>query len=212
MENPYARVYGLTGVMGSGKSTIANLMREAGLVVLDADRIARDIIDVHSAFYADTKQKLVAVFGPLSKAPLFEADGSLNRAALAAVAFADKKRTAILGEIMHPPIQAEFARLVAAVPADKIIVYDVPLLFEGGLDKKVRASILVYAPEHICIERAMARAAAQGQHLTVDEATARLRAQISIEKKRTLADYIIDNSGDLASLKGQIAGLCQKLG
>jgi dephospho-CoA kinase len=212
MENPYARVYGLTGVMGSGKSTVAKLLRETGMVVLDADQIARDVITVGSDYYGDTKQKLIAAFGALSNEPLFDETGALRRGTLAAVVFGDKRRTAMLGEIMHPPIQCEFARQVGAVPPNQLIVYDVPLLFEGGLDSKVKASILVYAPEETCIERAVARAAAQGQVLTVEDARARLNQQISIEKKRQLADYIIDNSGDLAQLKQQITGLCQKLG
>ena len=198
--------------MGSGKSTVARLLREKGIVVLDADQIARDVIGVGSEYYGDTKQKLLAAFGPLSAEPLFDETGALRRGALAALVFGDKKRTAMLGEIMHPPIQAEFARQVGKLPQNQLIVYDVPLLFEGGLDAKVRGSILVYAPENTCIERAVARATAQGQVLSVEDARARLNQQISIEKKRELADYIIDNSGDLAQLKQQITGLCQKLG
>lgn len=211
MENAYARVYGLTGVMGSGKSTAARLLSEAGAVVLDADTIAREVVDPHASSYADIKLKLIAAFEPLSQKPLFEANGSLNRAALAKVAFADGAKTRILGEIMHPHIQAEFARRVAAIPHGKVIVYDVPLLFEGRLHELVKQTIVVYAPEEVCVGRAVARAAAQGLSLTPDEARARLRQQISIEKKRELADYVLDNSGDLAALKAQVTGLCQKL-
>ncbi|AFM14649.1 dephospho-CoA kinase [Turneriella parva] len=211
MKNPYARVYGLTGVMGSGKSTAAKLLAEAGVIVLDADSIARDVIDPQSDSYADIKLKLIAAFEPLSTEPLFRADGSLVRAALAKVAFADSAKTKKLGEIMHPHIQAEFSRRVAAIPAGRRIVYDVPLLFEGRLHEQVKKTIVVYAPEEICVARAVARAAGQGQKLTADEARARLGQQISIEKKRELADYVIDNSGDLAALRAQVTGLCQKL-
>ena len=211
MENAYARVYGLTGVMGSGKSTAAKLLAEGGMVVLDADSIAREVVEPGSPYYDEIKQKLVAAFGPLSSEPLFLSDGRLNRAALAAVVFADRAQTARLNEIMHPPIQAEFARRVAAIEDHKTIIYDVPLLFEGGLHHKVKGKIVVYAPEQLCVARAVARAAAQGQNLSADEARARLRQQISIEEKRQLADHIIDNSGDLAALKAQVAGLCQKL-
>ena len=197
--------------MGSGKSTAARLLAEAGMVVLDADSIAREGIVPGSPYYAEIKQKLVAAFEPLCREALFTPDGRLNRAALAKVAFADRTQTARLNEIMHPPIQAEFARRVRGIEKHKIIIYDVPLLFEGGLHKKVKAKIVVYAPEEVCVARAVQRAAAQGLNLSADEARARLRQQISIEEKRQLADYILDNSGDLAALKVQVAGLCQKL-
>jgi len=211
MENAYARVYGLTGVMGSGKSTAAKLLAEAGVVVLDADSIARQVVQPGAASYPDIRLKLIAAFEPKAGEALFHADGSLNRAVLARVAFADRAATQKLGEIMHPHIQAEFARQVATIPTGKKIVYDVPLLFEGRLHERVKKTIVVYAPEEVCVARAVARAAAQGQSLTSDEARARLRQQISIEKKRELADYILDNSGDLATLKAQVTGLCQKL-
>lgn len=211
MENPYARVYGLTGVMGSGKSTVAKILHELGGAVLDADAIARYVIDPPSPYYRELKAKLTAAFGAESKAPLFLPDGTLDRSLLGRITFGDSAKVARLNSIMHPAIQSEFAARVARLAADQLIFYDVPLLFEGELDQRVKASILVYAPEKICIARALARAEASGQRLTAEEARARLGAQISIEKKRALADYIIDNSGDLAALQPRVAALYQEL-
>jgi len=211
MENPYARVYGLTGVMGSGKSTVAKLLHELGGEILDADAIARYVIDPPSPYYLELKAKLIAMFGAESQAPLFFPDGALDRALLGRITFGDSAKVARLNSIMHPAIQSEFAARVSRIAADKLIFYDVPLLFEGGLEKRVKASILVYAPEQLCVARARARAEARGQRLTAEEARARLGAQISIEKKRALADYVIDNSGDLAALKPRVAELYREL-
>lgn len=211
MQNPYSHVYGLTGVIGSGKSTIAEMFRELGATVLDADELARFVINPTSPYYAELKNKIQAAFGALTSEPLFAADGSLNRTLLGRVAFGDPRKVAMLNQIMHPAIQTEFALRVGKAPADKPIIYDVPLLFEGGLDKLVKGSILVYAPEAVCIERAVRRAMAKGEHLTPDAVKARLGAQISIEKKRELADYIIDNSGEKSGAKPQVEALYLRL-
>ncbi|HMV35978.1 MAG TPA: dephospho-CoA kinase [Turneriella sp.] len=211
MENPYAQVYGLTGVMGSGKSTVAELLRAEGAFVLDADEIARFVIDPTSPWYTQLKAKLIAAFGVFSSSSLFAADGRLDRALLASVTFGHEDRVRLLNNIMHPVIQREFATRLLRAEEGVPVVYDVPLLFETGLEKKLKATILVYAPEATCVARAVTRAAAKGQPLTAEEARHRLRSQISIEKKRELADYIIDNSGDFEALKPQVAGLYQRL-
>lgn len=211
MENPYAQVYGLTGVLGSGKSTVAEMLRAEGAFVLDADEIARYVIDPASPWYTQLRAKLAAAFTVFTEKPLFGADGKLDRALLADITFGHDERVRLLGNIMHPVIQREFATRILRAPEETPIVYDVPLLFETGLEKKLKATIVVYAPEELCIERALARAAAKGQKLTTDEARQRLKSQISIEKKRELADFVIDNSGDLASLQSQVVELYQRL-
>lgn len=211
MENPYAQVYGLTGVMGSGKSTVAEMLRTEGAFVLDADEIARFVIEPNSPWYTQLKAKLVAAFTIFTEKPLFKSDGHLDRALLAEITFGHEERVRLLGSIMHPVIQREFATRILRAPEKAPLVYDVPLLFETGLEKKLKATIVVYAPEELCIARAIARSEAKGQKLTADEARQRLKSQISIEKKRELADFVIDNSGDLASLKVQVAELYQRL-
>lgn len=209
--NPYNRVIGLTGVMGSGKSTVAELFRAEGAQVLDADELSRFVINPTSPYYAQLRAKLTAAFTAVANADIFLANGELNRQLLGRAIFGDERRVSLLNSIMHPVIQREFSRRVSVIPDGTVIIYDVPLLFERNIHKRTKASILVYAPEEVCVARAVKRAAAKGQVLSEADARARLKSQISIEKKRELADYIIDNSGDLAALKPQVAGLYQKL-
>lgn len=211
MENPYAQVYGLTGAMGSGKSTVADMLRAEGAFVLDADEIARFVIDPTSPWYTQLKAKLIAAFGVFAGSSLFGTDGQLDRALLASVTFGRDDRVRLLNSIMHPVIQHEFATRLLRAKEGVPVVYDVPLLFETGLEKKMKATILVYAPEETCVARALTRAQEKGQPLTADEARRRLKSQISIEKKRELADYIIDNSGTFEALGPQVAGLYQRL-
>lgn len=210
MTNPYARVYGLTGVIGSGKSTVAGLFRELGAEVLDADELARYVVNPTAPYYAEIRNKLLATFGQGAE-PLFDKEGNLNRPLLGKLTFGDPRKVAALNQIMHPAIQQEFALRAGRAGAGKVVIYDVPLLFEGGLDKLVKGTILAYAPEALCVERAVVRARQKGENLSADAVIARLRSQISIEKKRSLADYIIDNSGTLEALKPQVAEVYQKL-
>lgn len=209
--NPYSRAYGLTGVMGSGKSTVAEIFSELGASVIDADEIARYVIHPTSSYYIQLKAKLIAAFAATAKGSIFLENGELDRSLLAKVIFTNDRRVSLLNSIMHPVIQREFARRVNALPEDAIIIYDVPLLFERGINKRTNASILVYAPEEVCIARALKRAAQTGHTLTEADARARLANQISIEKKRGMADYIIDNSGEPERLNPQVSALYQKL-
>lgn len=208
--NPYAKVYGLTGVIGSGKSTVAGLFRELGAEVIDADELARYVVNPTAPYYAEIRTKLMNTFGRAAGEPLFDAQGNLNRPLLGKLTFGDPAKVMALNQIMHPAIQQEFA-LRAGRAEGRVVIYDVPLLFEGGLDKFVKGKIVAYAPEALCVERAVKRAAAKGENLSADAVVARLRSQISIEKKRELADYIIDNSGDLEALKPQVAAVYRKL-
>ncbi|HRP70170.1 MAG TPA: dephospho-CoA kinase [Turneriella sp.] len=211
MQNAYARVYGLTGVIGSGKSTATQLFKELGATVLDADEIARYVVNPTAPYYAGIRDRITQLFGGLTQGSLFLPNGELNRARLGSVVFGDDQKVRMLNEIMHPCIQQEFAARVNRVDKNSLLIYDVPLLFETGLDKLVKATILVYAPEEVCMQRALERANQKGEKLNADAIYARLRSQISIEKKRERADYIIDNSGTLESLKDQVERVYQKL-
>lgn len=211
MENPYATVFGLTGVMGSGKSTVAGLLKEEGAFVLDADELARSVIDPTSSWYVQLRAKLVAALSAFTKEPLFSSEGVLDRALVSRIIFGHAERVKLVNSIMHPVIQREFAIRQRTLPPDAVVFYDVPLLFETGLDQKMRASVLVYAPEEVCIRRAVERSKEGGTLLTEKDARQRLANQISIEKKRELAEYIIDNSGDLEALKPQVVSLYQRL-
>lgn len=211
-KNPYAQVYGLTGIMGSGKSTVAKIFAQLGATVLDADEIAKFVIHPTSPYYAELRAKISGAFQHLVPEPLFGPDGSLKRALLGQIAFHNQAGVTRMNQIMHPPIQAEFsARVFGQARPGVPIIYDVPLLFEGGLEKAMRGTILVYAPETMCIERAVRRAREKGENLSADTVRARLAAQISIEKKRELADHIIDNSGPPEALEPQVTAVYQRL-
>jgi len=204
-QDPYARVYGLTGIIGSGKSTVAAILRNLGAEVLDADEIARFVMSPEYSGYPELKNLIEKVFKRFTTKSIFAEDTSLKRDVLASLIFDHPERVAELNIITHPAIKTEFRNRMKSITAPKVF-YDVPLLFETGINKKVKKSILVYAPENVCIKRAADR-------LKLPEADiiARLKNQISIEKKREMADYIIENTGSMEDLQKNVETLYNKL-
>ena len=184
------RRVGLTGGIGSGKSTVAQLFSELGAYVVDADRVAREVVAPGS----DGLRALVAEFGPGICAP----DGSLDRAAMAEVVFADESARARLNAITHPRIAARTAELMAALPDDAVVIHDVPLLAELGLQGAYDLVVVVDAPDDVRITRLIDRG------LSESDARARIAAQAGREQRLAIADVVIDNSGDLASLTAQV--------
>jgi len=180
------RVFGLTGGIGSGKSTVGRRFRERGLPVLDADQLARDVVAKGTPGLAE----IVAAFGPSMLLP----DGTLDRKAVAARVFDDDGARKTLNAITHPRVGALFAEKTGALDAAgaPLACYEVPLLFEVGLDRILRPVIVVAVPECVQVERATLRDGS-----TADEATARIRAQLPLEEKVRRADYVIDNTGSL---------------
>lgn len=185
---------GLTGGIASGKSTVSALLAGLGAAIVDADRIARDIVEPGSPILAD----IAARFGQAVLLP----DGSLDRKALGAIVFADEARRRELEGVMHPAIRAimkqRMAELERGQPS-RLVVVDVPLLFESGLASMFERTMLVYVPPDIQLQRLMARDGS-----TEEEALSRLRSQMPIDSKRQLADVIIDNSGSREHTKEQI--------
>jgi dephospho-CoA kinase len=180
---------GLTGGIGSGKSTVAGLLAARGAHVLDADAIAREIVEPGMPALA----QLVERFGP----GILAADGSLDRPRLAELAFAsDEERKALEG-ITHPAINAEFMRRMAEAPPDGIVVMDVPLLVESGL-RTYECVLVVEAPRELRLERLEVRGVGRA------DAETRMAAQATDEERRAVADHVIDNGGDLASLEAQV--------
>ncbi|HRY10018.1 MAG: dephospho-CoA kinase [Actinobacteria bacterium] len=184
------RRVGLTGGIGSGKSTVAQLFSELGAYVVDADRVAREVVAPGS----DGLRALVAEFGPGICAP----DGSLDRAAMAEVVFADESARARLNAITHPRIAARTAELMAALPDDAVVIHDVPLLAELGLQGAYDLVVVVDAPDDVRITRLIDRG------LSESDARARIAAQAGREQRLAIADVVIDNSGDLVSLTQQV--------
>ena len=188
---------GLTGGIGSGKSTVAELLAAHGAVIVDADAIAREVLAPGTPGLAE----VVAEFGP----GVLAVDGSLDRAALGRTVFADPARLRRLEAITHPKVALESRRRLGAAPADAVVVYDVPLLVEKGLAAAHDVVVVVVAP----LAARLARLAARG----VDEQTARARvaAQADDDQRRAVADFVLDNSGDLPALERAVEGLWQAL-
>jgi dephospho-CoA kinase len=201
------RVIGLSGGIGTGKSTVAAILARLGAVVIDADAIVRELQAPGTPMLAE----IAAAFG----AELIGPDGSLDRARLGDLVFRDPEARLRLGKIVHPGVGTEMRRRLEAAREARVglVVLDIPLLFEGrtagtgsaaqlGFD----ATVLVYAAEPQQIERQVAR-----DGYSRDEALRRVRSQMPIEEKRALADFVIDNSGSLAETERQVRELYHRL-
>ena len=183
---------GLTGGIGAGKSTVAELLAARGAVIVDADQVARAVVEPGQAALA----KLVERFGD----GILDGDGRLDRAALAKVAFSDDESRRDLEAITHPAINDEFTRRVTEAPSDAIVVLDVPLLAESEQARKrpYQTVIVVEAPREIRLARLEARGVDRA------DAEARMSAQVSDDERRKLATYVVDNAGDRTALEHRI--------
>jgi dephospho-CoA kinase len=181
---------GLTGGIGSGKSTVAALLAARGAVVVDADRIAREVVEPGTPGLA----AVVGAFGP----GVLAEDGSLDRAALAAIVFADPEARARLDGIVHPLVRARAREVIAQAAPDAVVVQDVPLLVETG---QAGAHDLVLVVE-TDLETRVARLLQRG--LSEDDARARIAAQATDEQRRAVADVVLDNSGGPEALAEQV--------
>lgn len=188
----------LTGGIGSGKSTVAALLAERGAVIIDADAIARQVVEPGQPALA----ALVERFG----ADVLDPDGRLDRKALAARAFATDEARRDLEAITHPAIGEEFLRQVAAAPDDGIVVHDVPLLAEIGAKLDYAEVIVVEAPRELRLRRLEERGVDRA------DSEARMAAQATDEQRRAIATRLVDNSGDLASLERQVDELWEAFG
>lgn len=181
---------GLTGGIGSGKSTVSALLAERGAVVVDADRIAREVLEPGTPGLA----AVVEAFGEGILAP----DGSLDRPALAAVVFADPEARARLDGIVHPLVRARATELAGAAPEGSVVVHDVPLLVETGQAKAYDLVLVVEADPATRIERLVRRG------LSEENARARIAVQATDAQRRAVADVVLDNSGTVEQLAEQI--------
>lgn len=182
-------MFGLTGGIASGKSTVAKRFRERGLVVIDADQIARDIVAKGSEGLAE----IVRTFGH----EVLAEDGSLDRKKLASIAFANDASRAKLEAITHPRISLESMRRAqeANAAGHPLACYEAALLVERGLADAFRPLVVVSAPDEVQLARAMVRDSASEEDIR-----ARMRAQLPMSRKVEVADYVITNDADLASL------------
>lgn len=200
---------GLTGGIGSGKSEVSGRLAALGAVVLDADKAAREVVLPGTAGLA----RIAETFGP----QVLRADGSLDRARLAEIVFADEAARARLNGIVHPLVRermraAEAEALHAAPGASEgggdgvVVVHDVPLLTEGGRAREFDLVIVVDVPAELQLERL-----AEARGMTEEQARSRMAAQASREQRLAVADIVIDNSGTLADLDRRVAEVWAEL-
>ena len=188
---------GLTGGLGSGKSTVAALLGEHGAVIIDADVVAREVVRPGTPGFV----AVIARFGPGIVGP----NGELDRAELARIVFADGAALDDLNAIVHPLVGSRSAELAAAAPPGTVVIHDIPLLTENGLADRFDTVVVVEADREI----RLARLADRG--LTRAEAEARMAAQANDAQRRAIADEIVRNDGDLDSLARQIDRLWDRL-
>lgn len=195
---PAVVLIGLTGGIGSGKSTVSQLLAERGAVVIDADAITRELQSPGRPVFA----AMVERFGPGIVAP----DGSLDRQAVADIVFRDADALADLGALVHPAVGAEIARRLEEVTGtDQVVVLDIPLLVESGRDD-LAALVVVDVDPEVAVQRLVA-------HRGMQEADARARMahQASREDRLAKADLVVDNSGSLDDLAAEVADLWARL-
>ncbi len=185
-------LFGLTGGISSGKSTVSRMLRELGAHVLDADVIARQVVEPGTPGLAAVAARFPGVLAP---------DGRLDRARLGARVFTDPAERAALNRILHPLIGQAFLEKTQALAAQGVarVIYDAPLLIENGLHHGMDGVLLVWAPRELQKARLMAR-----DGLDAAEAEARIAAQLPLDDKRQHATWLVDNSGELASTRAQV--------
>ncbi|MBM9460550.1 dephospho-CoA kinase [Nocardioides sp. zg-536] len=179
---------GLTGGIASGKSTVSAVLAELGAVVIDADKIARDVVAKGTPGLA----AVVEAFGP----ELLTADGELDRPKMGALVFGDAEQRRRLEAIVHPLVFAEYAAREAAAPADAIVVHDIPLLVESGRAGEFDAVVVVDAPTELQVERMV-----RDRGMSEEDALARIAAQATREQRRAVATHLIENTGTLEELR-----------
>jgi dephospho-CoA kinase len=186
------RLVGLTGGIGSGKSTVAGLLRAKGATVVDADEVARAVVEPGEPALAE----LVERFGD----GILDAGGRLDRPKLAAIAFADDDGRKALGEITWPAIGERFEREIREAPEDAVVICDVPLLVESkaAAARPYVAVVVVEAPLDLRLDRLEVRGVPR------DDAERRMAAQATDDERRSVATHVIDNGGDLESLSRQV--------
>lgn len=183
---------GLTGGIGSGKSEVSRRLAARGAIVIDADKIAREVVEPGTPGLAEITQ----AFGDAVLRP----DGSLDRQRLGSIVFADPDKLRVLNGIVHPKVAARVDELLRSVPVDAIVVYDVPLLAENNLASQYDLVIVVDAPDEVRVRRLR-----EFRNMAEEDARARIAVQASREERLKVADIVIDNAGSLDDLDARVA-------
>lgn len=186
-------VIGLTGGIASGKSTVSNLFKDMGVTVIDADVEARLAVNKGEPAY----QRIIEEFGE----EILLANGEIDRQKLGSIIFHDETKRQILNGIVHPDVRRRMTKQTAKAIHDNeaTVVLDIPLLFESNLTYMADKTLLVYVNEDTQLERLIKR-----NQLSKEDAVARIQSQMSLAKKRQLADAVIDNNGTIEETKAQL--------
>jgi dephospho-CoA kinase len=179
---------GLTGGIGSGKSTVSARLSERGAVVIDADLLAREVVAAGTPGLAE----IVVAFGP----DMVDDDGELDRAAMGRRVFGDDEARGRLEQIIHPRVRARAAEIEAAAGADAIVVHDIPLLVETGQAGSFDVVLVVDAPPELQVQRLV-----EQRGMSEDEARSRIAAQAGREQRLAAADHVLSNDGSLEQLQ-----------
>ncbi|PRB72223.1 dephospho-CoA kinase [Arthrobacter sp. MYb213] len=188
---------GLTGGVASGKSAVATQLAKLGAVVIDADKLAREVVAPGTEGLAQIRQ----AFGH----QVLASDGSLDRAALGALVFSDEAQRLKLNAIVHPLVRAEANRLRAAASSEAVVVEDIPLLVESGQADRFDLVLVVQAPHDERIRRMV-----EDRRWSVAEAESRMAAQASDADRAAMADHLLMNDGTLEQLQAQVTELFEK--
>jgi dephospho-CoA kinase len=193
-------IIGLTGSLKTGKSTAAKFFKDCGAVVIDADKIVHESIQRRGKCFT----KVVKIFGKeiLSK-------GEIDRKKLGQIVFHDPKQLVKLEKIIHPVVVGEIKAAIKSYrrkQAKKVLVLDVPLLIESGLDKLVDVTVVVAAKQRLQIQRAV-----QQLHVSPQQALKRIQAQMPLKEKIQWADCVIENNGTIPNLRKKVHSIWQKV-
>ncbi len=192
---------GLTGGVATGKSTVAAMLKQCGAVVIDADLLAREVVTPGKPAW----KEIVATFGK----GVLNSDRTLNRHALGVIVFRHPAKRLVLERIIHPRVAREQKRLTKKAARNNpkaVVIYDVPLLFEVGIDKRVDTTLVVTADRETQIARLKTR-----NGLSRAEAIRRIKSQMPLSTKIRLADYVIDGTLPLSQLRKRTAHLFKQL-
>ena len=189
---------GLTGGIGAGKSEVSRRLAAQGAVIIDADAAARDVVAPGTPGLTE----VIEAFGPGVLLP----DGTLDRARLGDLVFADPEQRARLNEIIHPKVGARMSELEQAADPTAIVVHDVPLITENGLASAYDVVVVVDVPPRTQIDRLVKQ-----RGMTRDQAKARIAAQATREQRLAIADMVVDNSSSLTELDRQVGDLWAEL-
>ena len=192
-------IIGLTGSIASGKSTVAKMLEAYKLPIVDADLVARQVVEPGT----NTLQQIAEAFG----SEVIAADGTMDRAKVGAIIFHDEEKRAVLNGIIHPAIRAEMIRQrdEHVAKGEQTVIMDIPLLFESKLQHFVEKILVVTVSEENQLERLMKR-----NGLSMEDARARITTQIPVAEKEALADAVIFNNGTLEETAEQLARILKQ--